>query len=468
MAKRNETKNFAPYVDPNSILNGRMYLGSFDDSVSRHPWLHSRATADSLMRHLLLQSMLGPPVCFRIGNLLYHPPYFKALLKNELPILELARSGFVQIHTKGRTINDTLRLRKRQGTNSTEKWIADNDWFRGSDSYQKITKLDRQLKPGVGKRQYSPSFHKAFGHFAKLAGNENDQSFKRIYDIWVRQGVDGNLTRSDFEKICEREKLSKLEMREAMSIINSVNHYAYGVGLCSIEKLPLIDTNELISLRRYTTGFGGDDGRDVEFDVIDELLKRKIFRVIADGLKISEAMLYPGAHWSRYAELLHLDNLAPNAVAFRALKVSLVHGIRQCVNGTNLDTQRQLMKENCELLSEVIRHQIGFPSQKENSIVVDLAVRAGKYFTKKAAFAAISGGVTGSVGAGALEGVAKTGVDICVSMVEDGTNWVIERIQDSVSVEDPGDHFRDLLPAVRSALSWRYIDQAACKKDGII
>src|SRR4028119_794541 len=112
-------KSFAPYVDPLSILKGRMYLGSFDDSVSRHPWLHSQTSASSLTRHLILQSLLGPPVCFRIGNILYHEEYFQALLKNEIPIIDLARSGFVQIHTKGETINKTIELRLRHGTNST-------------------------------------------------------------------------------------------------------------------------------------------------------------------------------------------------------------------------------------------------------------------------------------------------------------------------------------------------------------
>lgn len=462
MARKSQ-EYVAPYVDPMSILTGRMYLGSFDDSVSRHGWLHTRATASALTRHLLLQSMLGPPVCFRIGNLLYHDAYFEALRIGAIPIIELARTGFVQIHTKGATINKTIALRQKQGTNSTEKWIRDHNWSRGSDVYREMTRIDRQLKPNIGKRQYSPSFNKSFGLFAKLASQEESAEFQRIYKIWLSEGQEGALTRSDYERICERVLKTRLEIKEAMSIINSVNHYAYGVGLFKIERQPLIDTSEIMSLRRYTTGFGGDDGRPVKFDVLDELIRNRVLTVISEGLSVAEDMLHPGPHWARYAELLDLDNTAPNAVAFRALKVRIVDAIRQCVNGNNLKIQRVLLKENCEEFSAVIRKQIGSDNRKENNVLVGLGVRVAKYVAKKVAFTSATGGGADLAG---LKDVP--GVDIVVSMIEDGASTAIERIQDSVSVPDAPRNIRDLLPITRSALSWRYMDRRPCEEDGLL
>lgn len=455
-------KSFAPYVDPLSILTGRMYLGSFDDSVSRYPWLHSQPTATGLTRHLILQSLLGPPVCFRIGNLLYHKQYFQALMKNELPIIDLARSGFVQIHTKRNTINKTIELRVRQGTNSTERWVNEYQWARGSEMYKKITELDRQLKPGIGKRRYSPTFNKAFGHFLRLAKVEDVPEFQKIYQLWLDEGKDGALTRSDFEKICQREFSNPVAIREAMSIINSVNHYAYGVGLFKIEDRPLIDTSELLSLRRYTNGFGGDDGRLVDFEVIEEVVRNRILSVVAEGLSISTQLLQPGPHWAKYAELLHLDNNSSSAIAFRVLKVRICDAIRQCVNGQNLATQRVLLKQSCEDLSEIVRKHVGFQKGNEGEIIVNLGVRAAKYVGKKAAYSALSGGVTD------LMGISKlAGVDFIVSIAENGVSGVISRIQDSVTVPDPG-NIRELLPVVRSALSWRYMDRDACAEDGLL
>jgi hypothetical protein len=456
-------KSFAPYVDPLSILTGRMYLGSFDDSVSRHPWLHSQTSAYSLTRHLILQSLLGPPVCFRIGNILYHEEYFQALLRNEIPIVDLARSGFVQIHTKGETINKTIELRLRQGTNSTERWVREHRWAPGSDVYRAITRIDRQLQSGVGKRRYSPAFNKAFGHFLRLAGAEDAPEFRKIYELWVREGKEGSLTRSDFEKICEREFTNRLAIDEAMSIINSVNHYAYGVGLFKIEERPLIDTSELLSLRGYTTGFGGDDGRLVEFDVIEEVVRNRILNVISEGLSISGQLLHPGPHWARYAELLHLDNNSAAAVAFRALKVRICDAIRQCVNGQNLAAQRILLKQSCEDLSAIVRGHLGFKPIAERNVIVGLGVRAAKYVGRKAAYSVLTGGATNLAGVSRL-----AGVDVLVSIAEDGVLGSISRIQDSVTVPDPGDDIRELLPVVRSALSWRYMDRDACEADGLI
>lgn len=439
-----------------------MYLGSFDDSVSRHPWLHSQPTARGLTRHLILQSLLGPPVCFRIGNILYHEEYFQALLNNEIPVIDLARSGFVQIHTKGETINKTIALRVRQGTNSTERWVRDHQWARGSESYKAITRIDRQLQSGIGKRRYSPAFNKAFGHFLQLAEVEDVPEFRKIYELWVREGQHGSLTRSDFEKICEREFSNRLAIDGAMSVINSVNHYAYGVGLFKIEERPLIDTSELLSLRRYTTGFGGDDGRLVEFDVIEEVVRNRILNVISEGLSISEQLLHPGPHWAKYSELLHLDNNSGSAVAFRALKVRICDAIRQCVNGQNLAAQRMLLKQSCEDLSAVVRQHLGFQKDSERNVIVNLGVRAAKYIGRKAAYNTLTGGTAD------LAGVSEiAGIDVLVSIAEDGVAGAISRIQDSVTVPDPG-NIRDLLPVVRSALSWRYMDRDACEEDGLL
>jgi hypothetical protein len=76
----------------------RMFAGSLDDSVSRNPWKYHIADLESLNRYLIENALFGPRLCARIGNILYHPPYFDALLNEEKsPLLPMIRSGFFQI-----------------------------------------------------------------------------------------------------------------------------------------------------------------------------------------------------------------------------------------------------------------------------------------------------------------------------------------------------------------------------------
>ena len=106
----------------------RLFLGSLDDSVSRYPWSQEH-DLESLNHLLITNAIIGPSLCCRIGNILYHETNYdrtddqnsiiNALNINRSPLVHLARSGFFQIQTKVEGINDSISRRLELGTNST-------------------------------------------------------------------------------------------------------------------------------------------------------------------------------------------------------------------------------------------------------------------------------------------------------------------------------------------------------------
>lgn len=86
------------FLDPEN----RMFVGTFDDSVSRYPWADMRADVSYLNRVLIFHALLGTRLCSRIGSILYHEPYRIALMDETVsPLRELTRAGFMQLQMIG-------------------------------------------------------------------------------------------------------------------------------------------------------------------------------------------------------------------------------------------------------------------------------------------------------------------------------------------------------------------------------
>lgn len=203
---------------------GRCFLGSVDDSVGRHPWDQSAATAAdrlaSLNKALVYSAILGPSVCSRIGNLLYQDAYFSGLLNDELsPLRAFCRSGFYQLQMREDSILKTIESRLEDETKSTEAF-----WRKHSDKEKLLHSLDKDI-PRHAKIMYARSFKPTFVKFMHHTAPHANHDFNRIYRKWKKEGV---FTRTSFEELCKREAASEnFSMQRAMSVANSVNHYAY-------------------------------------------------------------------------------------------------------------------------------------------------------------------------------------------------------------------------------------------------
>ncbi len=226
----------------------RVYLGSLDDSVSRHPWEGYRPSLRYLNRRLVDSVLFGAPIGVRIGNLLFQDQYLPALLQPEKsPLAELAKVGFVQLQMNSDSINESIAHRVLSGTQSAIAMKEKHYWYHGSPSFEALALLDKALTPGVGKLRYSPDFNRYFRAIMQESAGAGTPAFQQVYAKWIERpetGPDGR-TRNHFEQDARDVLGDARQVREAMWVANAANHYAYGLQFVGAGRAaPMVETTQ--------------------------------------------------------------------------------------------------------------------------------------------------------------------------------------------------------------------------------
>ena len=407
---------------------GRMFMGTLDDSVSRHPWPGVRVDLATLNHTLLFHALLGPPICCRIGNLLYTEAYFQALLNpGKSLLLPLAQVGFFQIHMRATTINDAIKERLDEGTNSTRDWERRHGWTKDAELRARLSTLDDTLAPGGGKLSYSPNFRAEFQQMM-LQLDAVNPSFDRVYAKWRRR-FDGALTRSNFEiltlKTFGRNRAAVLE---AMSVVNSVNHYAYGRGMGETFREPYVDTKEVTQLGAYTAGLFGDEERTVAFDQVEHLFRSGILKTVERHLTIPKVLIGEPELWPRFAALFAEGPLYGKEWTFGAKKTAVLDAINTIVSGKADREARARLADACRDFSSFIASSLGLNDAPKAGIRFRVearaAIEAGASDYAADGLKQLGRGalIAGGIGAAAAAGWAMVPINILAS-------WAIDRFK---------------------------------------
>lgn len=431
-------------IKPSVVQNGRMFLGTFDDSVSRSPWGFLDTDASNLTNTLIYHALLGPRLCARVGNILYHQPYFEALTGHSTPLLEMAASGFFQFHMKGDSFNDTIERRQAERTNSTLAWIQETGWARGTQLHRVLGDI-QQRAGSQGVRQYSPSFHVLFQTLADRAIIEGTPEYRQIHAVWTQQFRDRNRTRSEFEKLCDATfGPGTASKNAAMSTINSVNHYAYALAMHEITErsgeTPIVETHELLSFNRLTKSLV-DSGRPLNAEHLESLSEGQVFEVIHRNLRVPVDIFHRPEHWSKLATLAATTDESDD---FFVLKSKVILEIGRALEGGPTWKGPLELEKAAREYSRKLRADLGTRSSKLGAVFVNVIVdKLGAAGIKDAlAGSAKDYAVTGLAGAagfaangttGALAGLALGPVaNVMIDLIADPTVYRARRIVDRI------------------------------------
>lgn len=399
----------------------RMYVGSLDDSVSRYTWGGFVPDVSYLNNLILENALLGTKLCSRIGNILYHDEYLKALLNpNDSPLLDFARAGFLQLQMRQPTINETIESRQVEGTNSTLSFIQKYGWKKGSSIHRNLQEIDSILSPEKGKTVYIPEFKKYFRFLMDQNTASSNREFLKVYNIWKQRDVKAR-TRSNFEedaKICFIDDLkhgNQNRIKLAMWVANSANHFAYGLGMAEVGKNAniLIETSEINEHVELCS-----KNEKICLAQRDEILAKQqtILKTLHKYLFIPEEIKSP-EHWGKLAKLVDSENEGSGAASgFLHRKTILLTMLSLYLTQPEKFDEADLRK-SCIEYSKALCEGVGL--KRVNGIplnarilLCDLKTRAAKVVEHAAYGAAAdmaSGGL--SLGTGTCIGIAVGLVD---------------------------------------------------------
>lgn len=347
----------------------RLFLGGLDDSVSRYPWADIKADIENLNRSLVYYALLGPRLCCRIGNILYHKKYFVALTNPKTsPLFYLAKSGFFQFQMKKETINETIAYRESIHTNSTLAFIKSNGWRKGSKIYRQIEEIDKQLPTGHSKISYSAKFNHYFQSLVNEIDLVNYPSFAEIFRRWNKEFAGYERTRSNFEELAKAKfSTDPFKLSQAMSVINSVNHYAYGLGLKKNFPNVAIETNQLLEMQKYTKTYFGQEERFISAERVKELVNRGVLDTIEDNLKVPEKLLYDYKCWEKLGALAVATPETEKQIEFENLKQQLIININRLNHTKDVTETQKRIEEVSRELGEFISTELGLKKAKKIS-----------------------------------------------------------------------------------------------------
>ncbi|HEX9964065.1 MAG TPA: hypothetical protein VGB04_03685 [Allosphingosinicella sp.] len=441
-------------LNPSIAERGRMFLGTFDDSVSRNPWGFQRTDANNLTNTLIYHALLGPRLCARVGNILYHQPYFEAFRSHQTPLLAFAETGFFQFHMKGESFNNSIERRRLESTNSTLAWIKQTGWSIGSDVYRALD--DLQARAGShGVRRYSPSFHALFQVLADRAVPEGTPEYREMHALWTARASVLSRTRSEFEKLCDATYgPGSPGKASAMSTINSVNHYAYALAMHEIteerDEIPLVETSEIKSFNTLTRSLV-DSGMPLNEKHLQDLIEGEVFEVVHRNLRVPLDLFHRPENWAKLASYV---GTAGGNREFVELKREVLVEIRRALEGGPKWHGPLALERACREYSRKLCGDLGQPSSKLGAVAMTLGldrfaaagIKDGSAevlsdATKKG----IVGGATaaGYAMGGPLGGVAgwvagaavKTWANVVIDLLSESTVYHTRRIVDRVRYE---------------------------------
>lgn len=465
-------------LDPSHAISGRMYLGTLDDSVTRYPWDGSHADVQSLSATLIYHALLGPRLCCRIGNLLYHPVYLQACLgESPSPLLDLCRTGFFQIHMREESINQTIESRLDDGTNSTLAFREHHDWRRGSRIYQQLDELHGRLTE-VGRRKYNAQFHSAFQMFVDRAAPTASPAFGKVYERWNARFSGRQRTRSNFELLCLElfpQASDRESRRAAMTVVNSANHYGYGVGMAQLWKetneRPFVDTRELAALNNITRSVLGDDERKLSYERLHELAVTRAFDIVQKNLVVPLALFYSPEMWAKFAPLLDIQGGTRASREYRDLKLLVLLRIKRLLESDNVEFDKQRLRDSCREFSHFIRAAIGDGTagtvgiNAELSLPKRVAAAVGQTLSSEA-LSAVAREVVPGVPGKAVELAANVVVSVFAG---DVGNPIRRKIDEAYARPTSSRDFYDQnLGPFLNTLSIKQIDINAAEKLGLV
>lgn len=473
------TQSTTALIKPSVVLNGRMFLGTFDDSVSRNPWGFLDTDASNLTNTLIYHALLGPRLCARLGNILYHKPYFEALTSHSTPLLDMAATGFFQFHMKGDSFNNTIERRHSESTNSTLSWIQETGWSRGSQVYDLLEDLQQRVG-GEGIRQYSPSFHALFQTLADRVIAEGTPEYRQIHHEWSERFRGQNRTRSEFEKLCDATfGPGTAGKTAAMSTINSVNHYAYALAMHAITdrsgETPIVETHELLSFNRLTKSLV-DSAMPLNADHLKSLAEGEVFEVLHRNLRVPVDIFHRPENWRKLASLAATANESDD---FFVLKSQVILEIRRALEGGPSWRGPIELERAAREYSRKLRADLGTRSSNLGAVFVNIVVdKLGAAGLKDAAAGrakdiAITGlaGATGFAAGGVEAGLAGLGfgpmANVMIDLIADPTMYRARRIVDRIQYGPAEDlmsgreYSQRFVEPIRSALCIKQITPEA-------
>ncbi len=354
---------------PKDGFGQRAFVGSLDDSVSRYPWNGHVPSRDFLNELIIQNALFGTPLCCRIGNILYHDPYFKALMSSDhSPLQAFLRSGFFQVQMLDETINTTIEQRRKRKTNSTLKFIRDKQWTEGSEIFKKLDEIDLLLEPGRGKIKYNSAFPQVFRNLMEHVSEKDkisDEDINYILESWYKLGA-ADQTRSNFENLALKLKSEQKIRSElnAMRMANAVNHFAYGVVMAKLSSdadvfEQSISWPDLITECTKSHSVS----HEVALAADNRFQKDAIGSTIKTHIRIPNELFYNTILWNRLSDAVNPSNNQKNAEIFRNRKIALLTELQYYLIAPeefNLNKMIQIMKEFSMALTDILEVKIEF------------------------------------------------------------------------------------------------------------
>ncbi len=459
-------------VASENLTSGRMFLGSSDDSVTRHPWDDMSTDTDALNKTLIYHALLGPRICSRLGNIIYHEPYLHALSENKSPLLPMCRSGFYQIHLRSESINRNIESRLEEGTNSTTRFKKYYDWRAGSQLYWRFENIDSQIVLGKGKIVYNPSFRGIFRKLAELCYERIPGEYSEAYKILIEKFDEKDRTRSNFEEVCIAHFSDPTAIARAMSVMNSINHYAYGIALSqhpASETNAFIETSELAAINALTKPLLSEISDQNDESLMDEVIRSQALDVVEKNLFVTTDIFRSPDKWRSLEPLLDIASSTADAEEFNELKKIAVLSIKRTILSGGDEDKKNLLRESCRNYSKFLNDRLKSKNDEQIPVFVKLRARSMNLANKVGdstagefvgdAVELLGGGKPAKILVGALFSIGSRALSHHVSR-NVGSWRSARRVRDGRRAAD--------LRALDSCLSIRRMDPIALKGSGLL
>lgn len=361
----------------------RLFLGSLDDSVSRYPWSQEH-DIESINHLLIMNAIIGPSLCCRIGNILYNETNYgnidgeksiiNVLNENKSPLIHLARSGFFQIQTKDEGINDSISCRLELKTNSTIRFCDYFGWKHSQKLKQEYAEIENRLEEGKGRKKYSPNFVDTFRKICRDISPNVKTPFGNVYQEWI-QLSDDQLTRSNFEEIAKKRFESSVpKLLAAMQPINSINHHAYGIGAGTKDDKVLFESKTYSELERYANPYLGQNSTYADYKDVESVLGRQLFDDMAKILLIPQKLFNNPEKWQKFSSLLDPDQHT-SSNEFLEIKKQIVSKISNSLKNVGSANEIDEIPKLCRNLSELINKHLGTNTKSDSQLSISIKLR---------------------------------------------------------------------------------------------
>lgn len=352
-----------------------MFLGSVDDAVTRYPWTETTIDLAAFNRCLIFHALLGPKVCFRLGSIIYNERFLPALLQERSsPLIPLAKEGFVQIQCRAPGINASIASRLEIGTNSAVDFVKRKGWGPGTELFQNFATIEQELMRGQGMITYNPSFVSVFHHICDNLVPQEDTPFAEVYAQWRADFGPIERSRSNFETTAERVERDYGRRAQAMGVINSVNHYAYGIALRDADPGAAIETREIAGLQIATSTIFGQEERHVSADAVEDLIGNGAADIIVENFLIPERLLTDPELWNRFAPLTNPDNNATSREIVE-LKHLFLGALARAVSDNTNEERRRALRNTCRAYSAALNSALGTNALQQVPLRLSLCIR---------------------------------------------------------------------------------------------